>query len=50
MQLTRFCCTLCENLILLASLQKQAQPVDARSFNPPGRQSKLYKKQWRNHA
>jgi hypothetical protein len=31
MQLAGFCCTLFEALILLASFQKRAQPVDARA-------------------
>jgi hypothetical protein len=44
MRLAGFCCTLFENRILLASLQKRAQPVAARSIDPPGRRSKLYKK------
>jgi hypothetical protein len=52
MRLTRFCCTLFGNLILLASLKKREQPVTARIGGAirPGGKSKASQKHRRNHA
>jgi hypothetical protein len=42
MHSARFCCTLFENLILLASLQKRAQPAGAPGgATRPGRKLKI---------